>query len=335
MASNAPPQAAILHMLMGTWVAQALGAVARLGVADQLADGPKTSDEVAAAVGANPDNLARTLRALSAVGIFASVDGGKWGLTPVGETLKTDAPFSMRYMAIAETDHAHWATWERFTECVRTGEAQAVPALGSQPWDYYAKHPDDGANFSRAMANVSSMAIDPVLASYDVSWAAEIADIGGAYGALLAGVLRMHPTAKGILFDLPAVVEGAGPVLGDVANRVERIGGNFLKDALPGADLYLLKHVLHDWDDENSIAILKGVRAAMKPGAKVAVIELVIPVPLQPGPSTMMDLNMMVMLNGRERTSAEYGVLFEKAGLKSTRTVSTPSPFAVVEAEAG
>ena len=322
-------------MLMGPWVAQALGAVARLGVADQLADGPKTADEVAAAVGANSDSLGRTLRALSTVGIFAPVDGGKWGLTPVGETLKTNAPSSMRYMAIAETDHAHWATWERFTESVRTGEAQAIPALGVEPLDYYAKHPDDGANFSRAMANISSMSIDPVLASYDVSGAAQIADIGGAYGALLAAVLRRQPSAKGILFDLPRVVEGAGPVLGDVADRVERIGGDFLKDALPSADLYLLKHVLHDWDDEKSIAILKSVRAAMKPSAKVAVIELVIPEPLQPGPSTMMDLNMMVMLNGRERTSAEYGALFEKAGLKPTRTVPTQSPFAVVEAEAG
>jgi hypothetical protein len=321
-------------MLMGTWVAQALGAVARLGVADQLSDGPKTADEIASAVGADARNLGRTIRALAGVGLFASTDDGKWALTPVGEALKTDAPNSMRFMAIAETDHAHWAGWERFTDAVKTGKPQAEAALGCQPWDYYAKNPEDGANFSRAMANISGMAIAPVLASYDFSGAEHIADIGGAFGALLAAVLRKQPDAKGILFDLPNVVEGAAPVLGDVANRVERVGGDFLSGSLPSADLYLLKHVLHDWDDEKSITILKGVRAAMNPGAKVAVIEFVIPEPLEPGPSTLMDLNMMVMLDGMERTRSEYGALFEKAGLKLTRTIPTPSPYAIVEAEA-
>ena len=322
-------------MLMGTWVAQALGAVARLGVADQLGDGPKTAEEIASAVGADPRNLGRTIRALAGVGVFAPAEGGKWGLTPVGEALKTDAPISMRHMAIAQTDHAHWAAWERFTDAVKTGKPQAEAALGCQPYQYYVKNPEDGADFSRAMANISSMSIDPVLASYDFSGAEQIADIGGAFGALLAAVLRKQPDAKGILFDLPSVVEGAGPVLEDVADRVERVGGDFLTGSLPSADLYLLKGILHDWNDENSITILAGVRAAMKPGAKVVIIELVIPEPLVPGPSTLMDLNMMVMLGGMERTSSEYAALLKKAGLKHTRTIPTPSPNVIVEAEAG
>ncbi|MBK6808388.1 MAG: SAM-dependent methyltransferase [Sandaracinaceae bacterium] len=329
-----PPQAVLLQMLMGPWVAQALGAVARLGVADHLTGGPKSSAELAELVGADADALGRTLRALSTVGVFSSVGADQWGLSPVASCLVTDAPGSMRFMAQAETDRAHWATWERFTDAVRTGKSQATQALGCTPWDYYAQHADDSAAFSRAMANISGMAIEPVLASYDFSQAKVIADIGGAYGALLAAILRANPSARGVLFDLPHVVEGAGPVLGDVAPRVERVSGSFLEDALPAADLYVLKHILHDWDDARSVRILEGVRAAMTPGARVLVVEMVVPEPVVPGPATWLDLNMLVMLDGRERTAAQYQSLLERAGLQLRRVIPTPSPFGIVEAEA-
>ena len=180
------------------------------------------------------------------------------------------------------------------------------------------------------MANISGMAGGPILDAYDFSGAAVIADIGGAYGALIAAVVNKHADARGILFDLPNIVEKAAAVLGDAAQRVECVPGDFLNDTLPGADLYLLKHILHDWDDEHCVTILKGVRAAMNPGAKVAVIEFVIPDPLVPGPATLMDLNMMVMLDGMERTAIEYGALFERAGLKLTRTIPTKSPFVII-----
>lgn len=329
-----PPQAVLLQMLMGPWVAQAIGAVARLGVADHLTSGPKTSAELAQAVGADTDNLRRTLRALATVGVFVSESHDRWSLSPVGATLPTDAPGSMRFMAMAETDHAHWATWERYTDSVRSGGPQAEAALGCLPWDYYAKHPDDGAVFSRAMGNISSMSIEPVIASYDFGGVATIADIGGAYGALLGAVLRSQPAAKGILFDLPHVVAGAGEVLGDAFGRVTRVGGNFLEDALPAADVYLLKHILHDWNDAASVTILKAVRAAMNPGAKVLVVEMVVPDEIVPGPAVWMDLNMMVVLGGMERTSAQYSALFDQAGLRHTRTIATPSPYGIVEAVA-
>lgn len=319
---------------MGPWVAQALGAVARLGVADQIANGPKSSAAIAAAVGADPANLRRTLRALSTVGMFSLSGQDSWSLTQLGECLRSDVPGSMRFMAMAETDHAHWASWGRFSEAVRTGQPQAEAALGCKPWDYYAQHPEDGAAFSRAMANISSLAVAPVLGSYDFSGADVIADIGGAYGALLAAVLRKEPKARGVLFDLPHIVEGATDVLGDVASRTQRVAGNFLVDALPSANLYLLKHILHDWDDGNSLKILRAVRAAMPPGARVLIIEIMIGEPVQPGPGPFMDLNMMVMLGGMERTSTEYGALLTQAGLKLVRTVPTPSPYAIVEAVA-
>jgi len=198
----------------GPWIAQAVGAVARLGVADQLANGPKSSAQLAEAVGANADSLARTLRALASVGLFSSPAPDTWALTPVGDCLRTDAPGSMRYLAIAETDHAHWTTWGRFADAVRK--------------------------------------------------VANIADVGGAYGALLAAILRTQPQARGILFDQPQVVEGASAMLGEVSSRVERVAGDFLSQTVPSADVYLLKHILHDWDDDSSVKILKNVRATWR-----------------------------------------------------------------------
>jgi hypothetical protein len=238
----------------------------------------------------------------------------------------------MRYLAIAETDTGHWKTWERFAEAVRTGTPQAQAALGCLPWDYYAAHPEQGADFSRAMAAMSLLSIFPVLGSYDFSGLSTIADVGGAFGALLVGILRLQPNARGILFDLPRVVEGAGPVLGDVDSRVERVGGDFLSQPLPAADLFLLKHVLHDWDDAACVAILKNVRAGMHATSRVLVIEMVIGEGVEPGPAPWMDLNMMVMLGGRERTANEYERLLERAGLRTNRVISTPSPYALIEA---
>jgi O-methyltransferase domain/Dimerisation domain len=327
-----PPQAAILQMIMGSWVSQALGAIARLGVADHLTKGAKTTAELAEAVGANVDGLGRTLRALAGVGIFTSPTPGSWALTPVGDCLRTDAEGSMRYLAIAETDHAHWTTWGRFVHAVRTGAPQAQAAVGCMPWDYYAEHPDEGADFSRAMASISAISIGPVLGSYDFSGATTIADVGGAYGALLAAILRRHPNARGVLFDQPQVVAGAADVLGDVDARVERVGGDFLTQTVPNADLYLLKHVLHDWDDESCVKILNNVRAGMGPAGRLLIIEMIIPDVAEPSPGPWMDLNMMVLLGGRERTASAYEQLLARAGLKTRRVIPTLSPYGLVEA---
>jgi hypothetical protein len=326
------PQTAVFQIIMGAWASQALGAVARLGVADHLDHGPKTTAQLAEAVGANVDALGRTLRALTGLGVFTSPSPGSWALTPVGECLRTNAAGSMRYLAIAETDSGHWKTWERFSETVRTGAPQAQAALGCLPWDYYAAHPDQGADFSRAMAAISAMSSFPVLASYDFSGLSTIVDVGGAFGALLAAILRLQPKARGILFDLPQVVAGAGPELGDLDPRVERVGGDFLSQPLPAADLFLLKHVLHDWDDQDCVTILKNVHAGMNATSRVLIIEMVIEEGPEAGPARWMDLNMMVMLGGRERTVNEYERLLERAGLRTNRVLSTPSPYSLIEA---
>jgi SAM-dependent methyltransferase len=210
----------------------------------------------------------------------------------------------------------------------------SADALGMEPWEYYAKHPEDAQHFSRAMSGISGLATGPVLASYDFSAALKVVDVGGAHGALLRGILEKYPKATGVLFDLPHVVEGSKKEVerAGLAGRVETVGGDFFKEVPAGGDLYLLKHILHDWDDAKSVAILQTVRKAMKPTSKALVVEFPLPEDASPSPAHLMDLNMLVMLDGRERTPAQYGALFAKAGLRLSRFIPTPSPIGIAEA---
>lgn len=333
MGMELPPQAQVLQFIMGPFVSQAIGAVARLGVADQLAKGAKSAAELAPLVSANSDALHRVMRALASVGFF-TMSGERFALTPVGEVLRSDVPGSMRNMAMAETDHAHWATWGRFPDAVRTGRKMSREALGEDAWDYYASHPEDGKQFSRAMADISAMALQPVLAGFDFTGASTIVDVGGAHGALLAGVLAEYPNAKGVLVDLPHIVASAKDVLAaqGLASRVTTVPGDFFKEIPSGGDVYLLKHILHDWDDAHCVTILKNIRRAMKPTSKLLVVELALPETAEPSPAHFMDLNMLVMLDGRERTAKEYGALFAKADLKLAKFSPTMSPLGLAEA---
>lgn len=328
-----PPPVQMLQMVMGSWVAQAVGTAARLSLADHLADGPQTAAQLAAKTGASADGLHRLMRALASVGVF-TLEGDRFSLTPLGQTLRSGTPGSMKHIAIAETDTGHWLTWGRCLDAVKTGRGMAKEALGCDPWDYYAQHPEDGEAFSRAMADISGMAIEPVLTGYDFAFAQSIVDVGGAHGALLAAMLNKKQDAKGILFDLPQVAATAKSAVeqAGLAGRVEVVGGSFFEQVPSGADLYLLKHILHDWDDAHCHALLKTVRAAMKPTAKLLVVEMALPETAAPTPAHWMDLNMLVMLSGRERTADQYGKLLADAGLRMTRFIPTQSPLGLVEA---
>jgi hypothetical protein len=333
MGQELPPPMQMMKLFMGSWVAQAVGAAARLGVADHMANGMVTAEELAKKTNASVDGLHRLLRALASIGVF-TMEGNKFGLNPLGETLRSGVPGSMRNIAIAETDLAHWLTWGRFTDAVKEGRGMAREALGMDPWDYYGKHAEDGVMFSRAMADISGIAIQPVLAGYDFSSVETIVDVGGAHGALLCAILAKNPKAKGIIIDLPPVAASAKGAIeaAGMSGRVEIVAGDFFKAVPKGADLYLLKHIIHDWDDAHAVDILKTVRAAMKPMSKVIVVEMALPRDAAPTPAHLMDLNMLVMLSGRERTNEEYAALFEKAGLKASRFIATPSPIGIVEA---
>jgi len=329
-----PPYAVVLKMLTGSWVAQAVGAAARLRLADHVASGPKPLADIAGAAGVPAPSAARLLRTLASLGVFSEPTPGHYGPTPISECLRTGGQNSLRELAMAETDAVHWAAWGRFADSVRANAPMAKTALGMEPWDYYGAHPEDAAIFSAGMGNLSAIVTPEVLAAYDFSKARTIVDVGGAHGVLVSAILQAHAGARGVLLDLPHVIAGAKPALeaAGTAARVELVAGSFFERVPAGGDVYLLKLVLHDWDDDKATVILKACAAAMSPAARLLIVELMVPADNRPSPAQLMDLNMLVMLGGRERTEQEYGRLLAGAGLRLVRAIPTRTPFFVIEA---
>jgi SAM-dependent methyltransferase len=324
----------MFQLITGYWASQAVGVAARLGVADQLAAGPRGSDELARAVGADPQALYRVLRMLASIGVFSQPDPGVFALTPLGETLRSDTPGSMRYFAIAETVFGHWAPWGRLLNSVRTGRPMAREALGGELWQWYGENPEEAEFFSAAMGNLSALAARELVRVYDCSTVGTVADVGGAHGVQLAAVLEANPAARGILFDLPHVIATAGEVVEarGFADRCELVGGDFFEAVPGGADLHILKQIVHDWDDEHAARILANCHRALAPAGKLLLVEMVVPPDNRPSPAQPMDLNMLVLLGGRERTAEEYGLLLGDAGFRMDGIIATQSPFSIIEA---
>lgn len=329
-----PPPVAMMGLITGYWVSQAVGVVALLGVADQLGEGPRGSDELARAVGADPQALYRVLRLLASLGVFAEVAPDSFALTPLGETLRSDAPGSVRNFAITETAPGHWLPWGRLHESVRSGRPMAREALGMELFDWYAQNPEEAGFFNAAMGNLSALAASELVRVYDFSAVRTVADVGGAHGVLLTAVLRANPAARGILFDLPHVIATAGDAVAaeGLSQRCELVSGDFFEAVPEGADLHLLKQIVHDWDDERATRLLQNCHRALSPAGKLLLVEMVIPPKNQPSPAQAMDLNMMVLLGGRERTEEDYQRLFQAAGFRLERVIPTHSPFSVIEA---
>jgi hypothetical protein len=312
-----PPEAAVMQLVTNLWATQAVATFARMRISDHLAAGARTAPELAAAVGATPDALFRLLRAVASAGVLSADRDG-------------------RFFLVAETAPGHWLPWGQLEESVRTGKPATHKALGSAIWDYYAAHPEEGYDFSQAMSGMSALATDAVLAAYSFDGARRVVDVGGAHGAFLGAVLGRLPDARGALFDLPHVVDGAAPSLREagVFDRTERVGGSFFESVPSGGDVYLVKHILHDWNDDECVRILERVRAAMAPDGRIVVVEMVIDPDGPPSPAALLDLNMLVMLTGRERSIVEFEALFRRAGLRLAKVAPTPSPFVVLEARA-
>ena len=338
-ASASPPQASaarILELIGGMWAARAVGAFARLGVADQLAAGARTAAAIAPILGVNETSLFRLMRAVVALGVLRKDRHNQFALTPFGQCLRSGVPGSMRAAIASEVDTVHWECWGQLDDCIRTGKPAFEKVFGlANPWDYYRdKNPEEGRLFSENMTAQSGAEVRDVLRAYSFGSARRVIDVGGAHGAFLAAVLKRMPKARGVLFDQPDVVRQARSTLQElgVADRVELIGGSFFEAVPTGGDLYLLKHILHDWSDEECVRILRRVREAMAPGARVVVVEL----PLSEGRgapfAALLDINMLVCLTGKERTPAEYATLFERAGLRMSGVTATRSPTAVIEA---
>jgi hypothetical protein len=328
--------ARILDLISGMWAARAVGAFARLGIADQLADGPRTAAELARVLGADATSLYRLMRAVVSIGVLTKGPGGRFGLTSFGQCLRSGIPGSMRAAIASEVDTVHWGCWGQLDDCIRTGKPAFEKVFGlANPWDYYRdRSPDEGRLFSENMTAQSGAEVQEVLRAYSFNGARRVVDVGGSHGAFLAAVLKRVPRARGVLFDQPDVVGQAQPTLNElgVADRVERVGGNFFESVPVGGDLYLLKHILHDWSDAECVSILRCVREAMTPGARVAVVEMPLLESNSAPFAALLDINMLVCLTGKERTSAEYAELFRRAGLKMAGVTRTKSPIAVIEA---
>jgi len=330
-----PPPAVLMQMVMGRWVSQAIGAAAQVGLADQLPPGEtRSADALAAATSAHGPSVYRLLRALASVGIFAEGPAGSFTHTPLSALLRDDTPGSLKPMALFMSTPEHVGAWIELQHSVRTGGCAFVKAHGQAPWDYLREHPALGEIFNNAMTSFSAMAAGAVVQAYDFSGIGTLADIGGGHGFLLGSILAARPEMRGILFDLPQVVEGAGPTLArfGVSERVTRQGGDFFA-SVPKADAYIIKHILHDWSDADSVRILSSVRAAAPAGARVLIVELV--VEPRPGPdlAKLLDLEMLaVTTGGRERTEPEWNAVLTQAGLRLSRIVPTMSPHKVLEA---
>ena len=328
-----PPPVAMMQLTMGMWVAQIVSAVAQLGFADRMADGLQTADEIAFASGANPNATNRLLRAAANLGVVKETAPRHFVLTPLGATLRSNVPGSMRDFVIAETAPGHWLPWGRLADAIRTGRSQTQETLGASPWEYYAKNHEERLSFARAMSNLSALAAEDVVRVYDAGNSRTVVDVGGSQGVLLRGLLR-NSNARGVLFDRPEVIEESRSVIAadPLADRIELVGGDFFAE-VPKADLYVLKSVLHDWPDAKCVEILKTIRRAAEPDARVVIVEMLVPETPSPSPVLFLDLNMLVMLDGRERTAGEYGDLLRAAGFAIARVIPTEGMFGVIEAE--
>lgn len=328
---------ALIQMLTGSWVTQLVAAVARLGIPDRLAlEQPQSSEQLARAVGADADALHRVMRALSSLGVFAEAGFGRYALTRIGERLRSGQPGSMRDLFLAETDDVHRRSWDALADAIRSGQPQPPAVFGTPVFEYYAKHVEDGRQFGLAMQSVSAMSAQGVLANYDFSNVRLIVDVGGGNGSFVRAVLQQHPQARGIVFDLPYIESQAiaGIEQDRLDDRCRFEGGDFFETVPSGGDIYLLRFVLHDWNDAESRRILKAVRTGIAPGGRVLVVEMLVPEDNEPGFVQLMDINMLVMTGGRERTATEYAKLFADSGLRLTRTIATGTPFFIAEGEA-
>ncbi|MBA2446882.1 MAG: methyltransferase, partial [Chloroflexi bacterium] len=332
---DATTRETLRQLITGFRASDLIAAAAELGLADLLADGPRSSAELAERAGADPDALHRVLRALAQLGVFAMLDDGRFALTPLGEPLRSDVPGSLRPLARFWGIDSQRRPWLSLPHTIRTGQTAFDHIYGVSWIEYLAAHPDVAAIFNAGMTGLTAAVTDAVVAAYDFSPFGTIVDVGGGNGTLMAAILAAHPGPRGIVFDLPHARDGALERLSAAgpAARCEFVGGDFFESVPTGADAYLLKWIIHDWDDQRSVAILRACRRAMAPGSKLLIVERLLPPGNEPAPDVVLgDILMLVHTGGRERTAAEYRALLEAADLRLARTVATSTPFSVLEA---
>jgi len=326
--------AELLRLVSGFHVTRAIHASVELGVPDLLGDDERASDELAEAAGADPSALYRLLRALASLGILHEAEGRRFSLTELGRPLRSDVPGSVHgWVRLTGRDYI-WRSWGNLVDAVRSGENAFRAVHGTDIWEWRADRPEESAIFDQAMRSLTGGVNASILAAYDFGRFETIVDVAGGNGTLIAALLGAHPDTRGILFDQEHVVSGAEPVLREagVLDRCKVVAGSFFESVPTGGDAYVLKSIVHDWEDAESIAILGACRAAMSPGAVLLVIERDLG-PRNENPAAKLgDLNMFVMPGGRERTLNEYAALFEPAGLRLVGASPTATGYLVIEA---
>ena len=328
-----PAHVQLIDMARGANLAMIIHAAAKFGLADHLASGPKTAEELAGPTRTHAPSLYRVLRTLASLGVFTEDGQRRFHLTPLGEALKTGAPGAARATILTIAGRTFWQGMGNFPYSVETGKSGFEKFLGMPVFDYLAQQPEEASLFNETMIGVHGDEPPAVAEGYDFSPIRVLMDVGGGSGNLLTTILGRHAALHGILFDLPHVVEDAKPIIQarGLSDRVETRSGSFFESVPSGADAYMLSHVIHDWPEEQCVAILKNVRRAMPKDGKLLLVEMVLPHGDAFHPGKMLDMIMLVGPGGQERTEEEYRALYEKAGFRLTRVVPTKSPASVVE----
>lgn len=333
--SSPPAQMIILKMIANLWIGRALTFAARAGIADLLREGPKSAAELSTTLGYQEEPLYRTLRVLTVNNVFAELPGRRFALTPVSELLRSDVQGSSQAVAAHFGFTSFWHAMAEIDHTMRTGAPSFDEANGKDLWAHLRENGEEAAVFNRAMTATSAITAEPVAKAYDFTGIRTLVDVGGGHGALLAAILARNPEMRGVLFDLPEVVAGA-PASIEVAGLSDRITiqpGTFFEGVPAGGDAYIMKSIIHDWDDARSLEILASCRRAMEPEARLLLVEMLVTDGLDGLMPKVGDLGMMLLSGGKERTAEEFGDLLSRAGFRMTRVVLTESFARIIEAE--
>src|SRR5215831_3302172 len=322
------------EMLGGYRITQMLYVAAKLGLPDLLAEGPKSAQELAAAANAHGPSLFRLLRALASTGVFAERSDGRFESTALSDRLRSDAPDRQRPFALSYGEPWWWSPFGELLHSVKTGETAFNRIYGTSMFEYLGRHPDAARTFNENMTAATGGTGEAVASAYDFSRVKVLVDVGGGHGALAAEILRRNPELRAVIFDQQTVLEGAAPVLQErgVLARCVLAPGDFFESVPAGGDLYVLKYIIHDWDDAKAALILRNVRRAMRPEARLLLVESIIVPGNEASRGKLVDLTMLVFTGGRERTEPEFAKLLQGAGLRLNRAIPLAGATSVLEA---
>jgi hypothetical protein len=332
---QAAPRKAMMQMIHGFMLSQAIYVAAKLGIADLLQDGPRTGEDLACATCMHAPSLYRILRTLAAIGVFTEREPGLFALAPMGETLRTDAVGSLRPLAVCMGGQCNWQAWGDILHSVKTGESAFEHVFGTAFFQHLERNPDNSRMFVEATNCCATLYNDAIVEAYDFSRFEKIVDVGGGQGRLISAILKANQGARGMLFDTPNLTPGAARLFEQegISERAETAAGDFLEAVPEGGDAYLLKHIIHDWDDARAVEILKNCRRAMSSHARLLLMEEIITQDNAFAPAKVLDIQQLLMQGGRERSLEEYRQLLEAAGFELINVIGTQSNLSIIESK--